>query len=126
MILVLFTVPLNHILLSRYLVLVERHFSSDILVPFPDLCNLYSCDGSTHIVPDSSFFKMLEKEIKHKLLMEIYKESLRRQYGSNKILERGQDGLYYTSFSAGNGGKISHKIARHRKSFITQSKLIFW
>ena len=34
------------------------------------------------------FQKMLETEIKHELLMEIYKESLRRQYGSNRILER--------------------------------------
>ena len=42
------------------------------------------------------FQKMLETETKHKLLMEIYKESLRRQYGSNKILERTiWVGLYY-------------------------------
>ena len=33
------------------------------------------------------FQKMLETEIKHELLMEIYKEFLRRQYGSNRILE---------------------------------------
>ena len=43
MILVLFTVPLYHFLFLRYLVLAERHFSSDILVPFPDSSNLYSC-----------------------------------------------------------------------------------
>ena len=40
------------------------------------------------IVPNSSFQKMLETEVKQELLMEIYKESLRRQYGSNRILER--------------------------------------
>ena len=34
------------------------------------------------------FQKMFETEIKHELLMEIYKESLRGQYGSNSILER--------------------------------------
>ena len=34
------------------------------------------------------FENMLETEIKHKLLMEIHKESLRRQYESNRILER--------------------------------------
>ena len=37
--------------------------------------------GSTGIVPDSSF-----SEIKHKLLKEIYKESLRGQYGLNCII----------------------------------------
>ena len=40
MILVLFAVPFYHFLLLRYLVLAERHFSSDILVPFPDSRNL--------------------------------------------------------------------------------------
>ena len=34
------------------------------------------------------FQKMIETEIKHKLLMEIYKESLKRQYRSNRTLER--------------------------------------
>ena len=34
------------------------------------------------------FQKMLEMEIKNQLLMEIYKECLRRQYGSNRILEK--------------------------------------
>ena len=42
MILVLFTVPFYHFLFLKYLVLAERHFSSDSLVPFPDLCNLYT------------------------------------------------------------------------------------
>ena len=42
MILVLFTVPFYHFLFLRYLVLAERHFSSDILVPIPDSSNLYS------------------------------------------------------------------------------------
>ena len=42
------------------------------------------------------FQKMLETEIKHKLLMEIYKESLRKQYGSKRIIERTiWVGLYY-------------------------------
>ena len=44
MILVLFTVPFYHFFFLRYLVLAECHLSSDILVPFPDLCNLYICD----------------------------------------------------------------------------------
>ena len=51
MILVLFTVglpetryPYTIFCCSRYLVLAERHFSSDILVPFPDSRNLYSWD----------------------------------------------------------------------------------
>ena len=43
-ILVLFTVPFYHFLFSRYLGLTKCHFSSDILVPFPDLSNLYSHD----------------------------------------------------------------------------------
>ena len=42
MILLLFTVPYYHFLFLRYLVLAEHRFSSDILVPFPDLSNLYS------------------------------------------------------------------------------------
>ena len=37
-----FTVPFYHFLFSRYLDLTERHFSSDILVPFPDLSDLHS------------------------------------------------------------------------------------
>ena len=42
------------------------------------------------------FQKVLEAEIKYKLLMEICKESLRRQYGSNRILESTiWVGLYY-------------------------------
>ena len=40
--LVLFTVPFYHFLFSRYLDLTERRFSSDVLVPFPDLSDLYS------------------------------------------------------------------------------------
>ena len=51
MILVLFTVglpetryPYTIFCCSRYLALAERHFSSDILVPFPDSRNLYSWD----------------------------------------------------------------------------------
>ena len=42
MILVFYTVLFYHFLFLRYLVLVQRHFSSDILVPFPDSKNLYS------------------------------------------------------------------------------------
>ena len=41
-VLALFTVPFYHFSFSRYLELAERHFSSDILVPFPDLEVLYS------------------------------------------------------------------------------------
>ena len=41
-VLVLFTVSFYHFLFSRYLELAERHFSSDILVPFPDSGVLYS------------------------------------------------------------------------------------
>ena len=44
MILVLFTVPFYHFLFSRYLVLAEHHFLSDILVPFLDSHSLCSCD----------------------------------------------------------------------------------
>ena len=40
--LVLFTVPFYHFLFSKYLELAERHFSSDILVPFPESGVLYS------------------------------------------------------------------------------------
>ena len=43
-VLVLFTVPFYHFLFWRYLELAERHFLSDILVPFPDLEVLYSRD----------------------------------------------------------------------------------
>ena len=42
-VLVLFTVPFYHFSFSRYLELAECHFSSDILVPFPDSGVLYSC-----------------------------------------------------------------------------------
>ena len=45
-VLVLFTVPFYHFSFSRYLELVECHFSSDILVPFPGSGVLYSCVGS--------------------------------------------------------------------------------
>ena len=42
------------------------------------------------------FAEMFETEIKHELLMEIYKESLRGQYGLNRIFERTiWVGLYY-------------------------------
>ena len=43
-VLVLFTVSFYHFLFSRYLELAERHFWSDILVPFPDSGVLYSRD----------------------------------------------------------------------------------
>ena len=46
-VLVLFTVSFYHFLFSRYLELAERHFSSDILVPFPDSGVLYSRDRTT-------------------------------------------------------------------------------
>ena len=42
-ILVLFTVSFYHSLFSRYLDLTECLFLSDILVPFPDSSDLYSC-----------------------------------------------------------------------------------
>ena len=45
-ILVLFTLPFYHFLFSRYLDLTERHFSSDILVPFPDSSDFVL--GKTH------------------------------------------------------------------------------
>ena len=38
----LFTVLFYHFLFSRYLGLIKSHFSSDILVPFPDSSDLYS------------------------------------------------------------------------------------
>ena len=38
----LLTVPFCHFLFSRYLDLTECPFSSDILVPFPDLSDFYS------------------------------------------------------------------------------------
>ena len=41
-VLVLFTVFFYQFLFSRYLELTERHFSSNILVPFPDSGVLYS------------------------------------------------------------------------------------
>ena len=47
----LFTVLFYHFLFLRYLLLAEHHFLSDILVPFPDSSNLYSCD---RIKKDSS------------------------------------------------------------------------
>ena len=39
----LFTVSFYHFSFLRYLELAECHFSSDILVPFPDSGVLYSC-----------------------------------------------------------------------------------
>ena len=36
-----YSIPFYHVLFLRYLVLVELHFSSDILVPFQDSNNLY-------------------------------------------------------------------------------------
>ena len=49
---VLFTVPFYHFLFSRYLRLTERYLSSDILIPFPDLSDLYSRDN---LLPDCAF-----------------------------------------------------------------------
>ena len=48
-ILVLFTVPFYHFLFSRYLDLTKRHFSSDVLVPFPDLSDSYSRVRNLHL-----------------------------------------------------------------------------
>ena len=60
-ILVLFTVPFYHFLFSRYLGLTKRHFSSDILVPFPDSSDLYSHDG----LLKSSFESKIQKQDLH-------------------------------------------------------------
>ena len=90
MILVLFTVPFYHFLFLRYLVLAERHFLSDILVPFPDLCNLYSLVGlyngkplyfNQHSIPSkrSSFillFIRLIQLIEH-CCLKVQKKSLK-------------------------------------------------
>ena len=43
---VCFTVPFYHFLFSRYLHLTERHFSSYILVPFPDSSYFYGHAGA--------------------------------------------------------------------------------
>ena len=48
-ILVLFTVLFYHFLFSRYLGLSKHHFSSDILVPFPDSSDLYSRDRAGNL-----------------------------------------------------------------------------
>ena len=40
--LVLFAVSVYHFLFSKYLDLTKCHFSSDVLVPFPDSSDLYS------------------------------------------------------------------------------------
>ena len=48
-VLVLFTVPVYHFSFSRYLELAERHFSSDIWVPFPDSGVLYNRAHKIHI-----------------------------------------------------------------------------
>ena len=55
-ILVVFTVPFYHILLSRYMCLTKHHFLSDILVPYPDLRDLYSYDDT-----ENSFFCVFNK-----------------------------------------------------------------
>ena len=44
--------PFYHFLFSRYLDLAERHFLSDILVPFPDSSNLYSCGVQLDILEE--------------------------------------------------------------------------
>ena len=49
---VLFTVPFGHFLFSRYLRLTEPHLLLGILVPFPDLSDLYSSDN---LLPDCAF-----------------------------------------------------------------------
>ena len=54
-ILVLFAKPFYHFLFSRYLGLTKRHFSSDILVPFPDSSDLYSRDVYTDLTNNISF-----------------------------------------------------------------------
>ena len=52
--------------------------------------------GQPILSPIQIFQKMLETEIKKELLMEIYKESLRRKYESKRVLERTiWVGLYY-------------------------------
>ena len=40
--------PIYQYLFVRYLVLAEHYFSSNILVPFPDLSNLYTVQQSIH------------------------------------------------------------------------------
>ena len=70
-ILVLFTVPFYHFLFSRYLGLTKRHFSLDILVPFPDSSDLYShectylallCAGHRKVGLSALVVKQLELE----------------------------------------------------------------
>ena len=55
LVLELFTVSFYHFSFSRYLELAERHFSSDILVPFPDSGVLYSRGKSSVCVNDRDF-----------------------------------------------------------------------
>ena len=71
MILVLFTVPFYHFLFFRYLVLVEHHFSSDILAPFPDSRYLYSHASRAKTLPtaDALLKPHVETNVKEMLTM---------------------------------------------------------
>ena len=63
-----FTVPFYHFMFSRYLDLTERHFSSDILVPFPDLSDLYSCGTD----PENQNFEKLKKISEDIIILHIF------------------------------------------------------
>ena len=70
-VLVLFTVSFYHFLFSRYLELAERHFSSDILVPFPDSGVLYS-RGSNSIKINNSDSRMISVTYSDFFLLKSY------------------------------------------------------
>ena len=70
-VLVLFTVPFYHFSFSRYLELAERHFSSDILVPFPDSGVLYS-SGSNSIKINNSDSRMISVTYSDFFLLKSY------------------------------------------------------
>ena len=62
-VLLLFTIPFYHFQFSRYLDLTEHHFSSDILVPFLDLSDLYSHEAFFRLFLNSVQLGFLNKDL---------------------------------------------------------------
>ena len=103
-ILVLFTVPFYHFLFSRYLDLTKRHFSSDILVPFPDSSNLYS---RAYVVLDYNFEEVILSILNfHVFVQSLHLSSTEE---TNWLISKGMCVLLCDAF---NGFSLSNEINR--------------
>ena len=100
----LFTVPFYHFLFSRYLDLTKRHFSSDILVPFPDSSNLYS---RAYVVLDYNFEEVILSILNfHVFVQSLHLSSTEE---TNWLISKGMCVLLCDAF---NGFSLSNEINR--------------